>query len=584
MGIKGLLEAVRPAAKEAHLSAYSGLRMAVDMYCLLHRGVYHCATDLMTGRPTTAHIQSCVSRIEMLIAHGITPICVFDGGPLPMKKEVEEERKRARQAAREKGLEALRAGDPKLAHKFFAQAVDVSPEMAAQVIAQLRRINDVQCIVAPYEADAQLTFLALNGHCDVVMSEDSDLLAFGCRRVFFKLDSASKCGQEVCLDDLRARSIPSSALSFQYFSDDDFLNFCVLCGCDYLPNIKGFGPQKVFKLFQKSNADVTRFVHACKLQGAPVPEDYLECFEKARQTFMHQSVFDPGARKFSSVRPIPENSGLAGEAFLGATYDDDVLCQVADGFVDPVTQRPFVRSEPPPLTSEFVEEGTEDFCPRASSGGGWIRRAARSGDRPARHDPGYSLSSAAPQPPSDRQPPTKKPRQVTSPATAAAGQVAITKFFAKSHKASQKTAERRPVVIRRPGPAREAPAVHVLDEGVQQRAKQMGGFAFTRRRDEPEDEQDQGQLESPSVVVTPSHPALASLAHLAFAAASRDAAAPRRDPPPAAPRASPPVRSQVDALEACCAGPERLENHSDLSRFACPAREEMETEQVAVRA
>jgi len=319
-----------------------------------------------------------------------------------------------------------------------------------------------------------------------------------------------------------------------------------------------------------------------------VPEDYLERFEKARRTFMHQSVFDPRARKFSSVRPFPSGSALPGEAFLGATYDDDVLCQVADGFVDPVTQRPFVRSEPPPLTSEFVEEGTEDFCPRASSRSGWIHRAPHAAGRPGRHDPGYSLSSAAPQA-TDRQPPTKKPRQVMSPATVAAGQVAITKFFAKSHKASQQaTTEGRPVVIRRP-PVRARPTTPVLDDGVQKRAKQMGGFAFTNRREIPRDD-DRLQLESPTVVVTPSHPALASLAELAFAASREvtQAASPPNKPVPAARHIERPVERLVERTVSdvltCCASRERLTDHSDLSRFACTAREEIETEQVAVRA
>ena len=38
-------------------------------------------------------------------------------------------------------------------------------------------------IVAPYEADAQMAYLALMGEAYVVITEDSDLLAYGCPRV-----------------------------------------------------------------------------------------------------------------------------------------------------------------------------------------------------------------------------------------------------------------------------------------------------------------------------------------------------------------------------------------------------------------
>ena len=43
--------------------------------------------------------------------------------------------------------------------------------------------EQIQVIVAPYEADAQLTYLVKNNLADFVITEDSDLLAFGCSKV-----------------------------------------------------------------------------------------------------------------------------------------------------------------------------------------------------------------------------------------------------------------------------------------------------------------------------------------------------------------------------------------------------------------
>ena len=37
--------------------------------------------------------------------------------------------------------------------------------------------------MAPYEADAQMAFLAINGRVDVVLTEDSDMLPYGCPKV-----------------------------------------------------------------------------------------------------------------------------------------------------------------------------------------------------------------------------------------------------------------------------------------------------------------------------------------------------------------------------------------------------------------
>ena len=41
----------------------------------------------------------------------------------------------------------------------------------------------VEFLVAPYEADAQMAYLALHGNVDAVLTEDSDLLTYGCPKV-----------------------------------------------------------------------------------------------------------------------------------------------------------------------------------------------------------------------------------------------------------------------------------------------------------------------------------------------------------------------------------------------------------------
>lgn len=59
----------------------------------------------------------------------------------------------------------------------------------------------VQLIVAPYEADAQLAYLYKHKQIDFVITEDSDLLAFGVERVLFKMDLTGS-GTEVDMTNL----------------------------------------------------------------------------------------------------------------------------------------------------------------------------------------------------------------------------------------------------------------------------------------------------------------------------------------------------------------------------------------------
>jgi 5'-3' exonuclease len=48
---------------------------------------------------------------------------------------------------------------------------------------QALRAENVEYVVAPYEADAQLCFLEREGYVDGIITEDSDLLVFGCKQV-----------------------------------------------------------------------------------------------------------------------------------------------------------------------------------------------------------------------------------------------------------------------------------------------------------------------------------------------------------------------------------------------------------------
>ena len=43
--------------------------------------------------------------------------------------------------------------------------------------------ENISYVVAPYEADAQMTFLAISKQVDAVITEDSDLIPYGCPRV-----------------------------------------------------------------------------------------------------------------------------------------------------------------------------------------------------------------------------------------------------------------------------------------------------------------------------------------------------------------------------------------------------------------
>ncbi|KAL4452455.1 hypothetical protein ABPG75_008117 [Micractinium tetrahymenae] len=216
MGVSGLLPQLRSITKRSHVSKYRGQKVAVDAYCLLHKGAYTCARELVEGEPTERHVAYCMARVELLLGAGVTPLVVFDGGRLPNKAGEERSRQRSREENRARARALWAAGNRAAAMECYQKAVDITPAHAKQFVEALKR-RGCAFLVAPYEADAQMAYLALNGLVDAVMTEDSDLLCYGCPRVFFKMDKTGE-GEEVQLCDLpQARE-----LAFQGFGHDLF--------------------------------------------------------------------------------------------------------------------------------------------------------------------------------------------------------------------------------------------------------------------------------------------------------------------------------------------------------------------------
>ena len=131
------------------------------------------------------------------------------------------------------------------AREAFVRSVDVTPHMAYELI-KLLRAERIPYVVAPYEADAQLAFLEREGIIDGIITEDSDLLVFGCRTVLFKLDTYGSC-----VEIQRDRFASARQLSLAGWGTSEFRQMAILSGCDYLPSIVGMGLKNAHRLLRR---------------------------------------------------------------------------------------------------------------------------------------------------------------------------------------------------------------------------------------------------------------------------------------------------------------------------------------------
>uniref|UniRef100_A0A8C7PH12 Exonuclease 1 n=1 Tax=Oncorhynchus mykiss TaxID=8022 RepID=A0A8C7PH12_ONCMY len=331
MGIQGLLQFLKDASEPISVRKYKGQTVAVDTYCWLHKGAFSCAEKLAKGEPTDQYVTYCMKFVDMLLSFGVKPILVFDGCNLPSKQEVDKARGERRQANLQKGKQLLREGKISEARDCFTRCVNVTPSMAHDVI-KAARTRGVDCVVAPYEADAQLAFLNKAGIAQAIITEDSDLLAFGCKKVILKMDKQGN-GLEIDQNHLgRCRSLGD------VFTEEKFRHMCILSGCDYLSSLYGIGLGKACKLLRMANnpdiIKVIRKMGQYLKMNVVVPDEYIDGFVKANNTFLYQLVFDPIKRKVVPLNPYPEHMDPATLSYAGRNLGDCKGLQVALGNLD----------------------------------------------------------------------------------------------------------------------------------------------------------------------------------------------------------------------------------------------------------
>lgn len=270
----------------------------------------------------------------MLLYFGVIPFMVFDGDNLPSKAATENDRHKRRQESKALGLELQRKGRVAEAYQEFQKAVDVTPYMARQLIEELKKL-DVQYVVAPYEADPQMVYLEQQGIVHGIISEDSDLLVFGAKRLLSKLDQHGDC-----IEVNRADFTACKEVSLVGWSDVDFRQMCILSGCDYLANIPKMGLKTAYRTIRRHKT-VEKSLRMLQFEGQyKVPNDYLKNFKQAENTFLYQWVFCPNAKKLVNFNTPESGVDLAEMTYIGAHVNAEIATGVAYGELDPTTKEP----------------------------------------------------------------------------------------------------------------------------------------------------------------------------------------------------------------------------------------------------
>ncbi|GCE99591.1 Rad2 nuclease [Zygosaccharomyces mellis] len=302
MGVQGFLPQLKDIQNPVTLRRYEGQTLGIDGYAWLHRAACSCAYELAVNKPTEKYLRFFIKKLAMLRSFKIQPYLVFDGDGIGVKKETESKRREKREESRVIAKRLWESGEKRNAMEYFQKCIDVTPEMAKCVVDYCKTQN-IPYVVAPFEADAQMVYLEKNGFIQGILSEDSDLLIFGCQRLITKLNDFGEC-IEICRDDFP--KLPYK-FALNKLNSQEVRTMVCLAGCDYTSGIPKVGLVTAMKLVQRFRTLERILLHLQREGKCKIPPEFISEYELANFAFQYQRVFCPLKCKLVTLNEIPQD-------------------------------------------------------------------------------------------------------------------------------------------------------------------------------------------------------------------------------------------------------------------------------------
>lgn len=216
---------------------------------------------------TTSHLQGLFSRTIRFMMEGIQPVFVFDGkapdlksGELLKRREKREKAEAALKAAvEESNIEEQNRQSKRLVRAGRKENEDCQ---------KLLRLMGVPVVMAPCEAEAQASHLARTGQVYACGTEDMDALTFRTPVLVRKMTfaGASKSAVQVMEYD--------KAVAGLGLTHEQFVDLCIMLGCDYCDTIRGVGPKTALKLIRE-HGSIEEILNTIDRKKYTIPESWI---------------------------------------------------------------------------------------------------------------------------------------------------------------------------------------------------------------------------------------------------------------------------------------------------------------------
>jgi 5'-3' exonuclease len=261
--------------EEIHISEYAYMKVAIDtsLFLCKFKAIYQ-----------EKWLEAFIKLVTCLRRNEIHCVFIYDFGA-PPEKEAEKAERRAQQEKNKNRVLELETSLEKYYNtgilednlkEIYNKSIDLKPkkrllsnvdkddtidiDIIIQKIDKMRKnilnisqadfdltkklfdILNIPYFNAPMEAETCCADLCKRGIVDAVMSEDTDVLAYSTPVFLTKID---------VFNDKCIRIHHNQVLEALELSKEQFLDLCIMFGCDYNKNIYKIGPETSYKYIRK---------------------------------------------------------------------------------------------------------------------------------------------------------------------------------------------------------------------------------------------------------------------------------------------------------------------------------------------
>ena len=249
----------------------------------------------------TSHLSGLFYRSINFIEHNIKPIYVFDGVPTELKLETIKERKKIKDDAKKKMVEAQEAEDFREAKKFAQQTSKLNSDMIEESKKLLENMG-IPVFQASSEGEAQSAYLVEKGDAWACASQDYDTLLFGGERLVrnFAVSRSKKVKDTTVTLDIEYVSLPKLLENLE-ITREQLVEMGILIGTDFFPGIHGIGQHKALDLIKKYKSIKNIVSEKVKVGKKDIQLD-LELVEQVKNIFLTPDIRNNYPKiKFSKI-------------------------------------------------------------------------------------------------------------------------------------------------------------------------------------------------------------------------------------------------------------------------------------------